>query len=103
MHLYGQLALAKSELGRLNNENKQLNEENKQLNEENKQLRSMLSRLTTSFNPIQKPSMQMQLLSLMQQQATRTHRGLRGAPGHEVNHARMHRVPVPPPLQRGKV
>ncbi|PWZ12021.1 WRKY transcription factor 42 [Zea mays] len=82
-----ELALAKSELGRLNNENKQLNEENKQLNEENKQLRSMLSRLTTSFNPIQKPSMQMQLLSLMQQQATRTHRGLRGAPGHEPMYA----------------
>ncbi|XP_039837104.1 WRKY transcription factor 42-like [Panicum virgatum] len=58
-----ELALAKSEIGRLN--------------EENKQLKNMLSRVTTNYN-----SLQMHVLTLMQQR--NNHRGL-GAPGHELN------------------
>ncbi|KAL6609391.1 hypothetical protein ACP70R_039360 [Stipagrostis hirtigluma subsp. patula] len=57
-----ELALAKSELGRLN--------------EENKQLRSMLTNVTTRYN-----ALQMHLVTLTQQ---RSHRGL-GAPSHELN------------------
>ncbi|KAL6848680.1 hypothetical protein ACP4OV_021263 [Aristida adscensionis] len=57
-----QLALAKSELGRLN--------------EENKQLTSLLTNVTTKYN-----ALQMHLLTLMQQ---RSHRGL-SAPNHELN------------------
>jgi hypothetical protein len=61
---YDQLALAKSEIGRLN--------------EENKQLKNMLTRVTTNYN-----SLQMHVLTLMQHR--NSHRGL-GAPGHEVTH-----------------
>ncbi|XP_004963595.1 WRKY transcription factor 42 [Setaria italica] len=58
-----ELALAKSEIGRLN--------------EENKQLKNMLGRVTTSYN-----SLQVQVLTLMQQR--NNHRSL-GAPSHELN------------------
>lgn len=71
MYLYDQLALAKSELGRLN--------------EENKQLKDFVSRLTLKYNAFQ---MQMPVYTtlLLQQQRTNNHRALlRGAPGHEVN------------------
>jgi hypothetical protein len=70
-YLCDQLALTKSELGRLN--------------EENKQLKNILTRLTSSnSNPLQ---MQMQALTTMQQLRNNIiHRGLRGAPSHEVNH-----------------
>ncbi|XP_020395760.1 WRKY transcription factor 42 [Zea mays] len=65
-----ELALTKSELGRLN--------------EENKQLKNILTRLTSSnSNPLQ---MQMQALTTMQQLRNNIiHRGLRGAPSHELN------------------
>lgn len=68
-YLCDQLALTKSELGRLN--------------EENKQLKNILTRLTSSnSNPLQ---MQMQALTTMQQLRNNIiHRGLRGAPSHEV-------------------
>ncbi|KAG2617461.1 hypothetical protein PVAP13_3NG181210 [Panicum virgatum] len=56
-----ELALAKSEIERLN--------------EENKQLKNMLNRVTANYN-----SLQMHVLTLMQQR--NNHRGL-GAPGHE--------------------
>ncbi|PUZ64748.1 hypothetical protein GQ55_3G167900 [Panicum hallii var. hallii] len=58
-----ELALAKSEIGRLN--------------EENKQLKNMLTRVTTNYN-----SLQMHVLTLMQHR--NSHRGL-GAPGHELS------------------
>ncbi|CAL4909586.1 unnamed protein product [Urochloa decumbens] len=60
-----ELALAKSEIGRLT--------------EENKQLKNMLGRVTTNYN-----SLQMHVLTLMQQRSS--HRGL-GAPSHELNNA----------------
>ncbi|XP_066363899.1 WRKY transcription factor 42-like [Miscanthus floridulus] len=65
-----ELALAKSELGRLN--------------EENKQLKDFVSRLTLKYNAFQ---MQMPVYTTLQQQQQRTnnHRALlRGAPGHEL-------------------
>ncbi|CAN6336784.1 unnamed protein product [Urochloa humidicola] len=58
-----ELALAKSEIGRLT--------------EENKQLKNMLGRVSTNYN-----SLQMHVLTLMQQRSS--HRGL-GAPSHELN------------------
>ncbi|CAN6327256.1 unnamed protein product [Urochloa humidicola] len=58
-----ELALAKSEIVRLT--------------EENKQLKNMLGRVTTNYN-----SLQMHVLTLMQQRSS--HRGL-GAPSHELN------------------
>ncbi|OEL34197.1 WRKY transcription factor 42 [Dichanthelium oligosanthes] len=59
-----ELALAKSEIGRLN--------------EENKQLKVMLSRMTTNYN-----SLHMQVLTVMKQR--NNHRGPGGAPSHELN------------------
>lgn len=73
VYLYDQLALAKSELGRLN--------------EENKQLKDMLSRMTIKFNAFQVQMPVYTTLMQQQQQRTNNHQALlRGAPGHEVNH-----------------
>ncbi|KAG0519252.1 hypothetical protein BDA96_09G248500 [Sorghum bicolor] len=65
------LALAKFELGRLN--------------EENKQLKDMLSRMTIKFNAFQVQMPVYTTLMQQQQQRTNNHQALlRGAPGHEL-------------------
>ncbi|KAG0519253.1 hypothetical protein BDA96_09G248500 [Sorghum bicolor] len=66
-----ELALAKFELGRLN--------------EENKQLKDMLSRMTIKFNAFQVQMPVYTTLMQQQQQRTNNHQALlRGAPGHEL-------------------